>query len=96
MINKNLENYQWVSINKMNVEDLDKVLRNIQIDRYATGGVESTNKSIREIVGDASFWNKFVFYNGKWRLGGTSEEVSQDKELQFSHMFLDNVNLSKI
>ncbi|CAH9017480.1 hypothetical protein VP193E371_P0234 [Vibrio phage 193E37-1] len=96
MLNMSLEDYSWISINKMYVEDLDKVLRNIQIDRSATGGVENANKSIREIIGDASFWNKFVFYKGKWRLGGINEGCLEDKELQFGHMFLDNVDLNKL
>lgn len=96
MLNTALEDYDWVSINKMYVEDLNKVLRNIQIDRYATGGVESENKSIREIIGDGSFWNKFVFYKGKWRLGCINEDCLGENELQFGHMFLDNVDLNKL
>ncbi|CAH9014557.1 hypothetical protein VP249E411_P0231 [Vibrio phage 249E41-1] len=96
MLNISLEDYVWVSINKMRVEDLSKVLRNILIDRYATGGVENANKGIREIIGDASFWNKFVFYKGKWRLGSINEGCLEDKELQFGHMFLDVVDLNKL
>ena len=95
MLENNLEDYSWVSINKMSVENLDKILRNILIDRYATGGVESANKSIREIIGDASFWNKFVLYKGKWRLGSINESCLEDKELEFVHMFLDSTILNK-
>lgn len=41
MINKNIETHSWISINKMNVEDLRKVLKHVHIDRYATGGVHA-------------------------------------------------------
>tara|TARA_R110002012_G_scaffold3875_2_gene17995 strand:+ start:3259 stop:3522 length:264 start_codon:yes stop_codon:yes gene_type:complete len=87
MLDIKLEDYSWVSIPKMKVEDLDKVLRSVLIDRYATGGVESANKSIREIIGDASFWNGFVFHKGKWRLGCIHEDCLEGKELQAKHMF---------
>ena len=96
MINKNLSNYQWVSINKMNIEDIRKVLGNIKINRYATGGVDSANKGILEIIGDGSFWNKFVFYDGEFRLGSITEGVLEDNEIQFGHMFDDKVNTDKL
>jgi hypothetical protein len=101
MINKDIETHQWVSISRMSVEDLRKVLTHIQINRYGLGGVESVNKGIREIIGDVSFWDKFVwseFSGGKkgWRLGSVDEQVMECNELQFAHMFKDDVDLSKL
>lgn len=98
MINKNIETHSWVSINKMNVEDLRKVLKHVHINRYATGGVHAANLGILDLIGDGSYWNKFVwseFSGGKkgWRLGSVNESICEDKELQFAHMFTEGVNL---
>ncbi len=96
MLETNIETYSWVSIKSMSVSDLQKVLKYIKIHRSGTGGVESANLGIRDIIGDIDFWDKFVwseFYGGKkaWRLGCINEVGLPDKELQFSHMFKEGV-----
>lgn len=96
MINKNLDNHSWVAIPSLSVKDFGLILKHIEISRYATGGVDSVNKSIKEIIGDGSFWDKFIFYNGGWRLGGKPEEVLPENEIHPLHMFNDSVDLTKL
>ena len=83
MMNYKLDNYIWVDIKKLSDKKLDKILSNIEINRAGTGGVINANKGIKEIIGDSSFWDKFVYYNNSWRLGSINEEVLPSKELKF-------------
>ena len=83
MMNYKLENYTWVDIKKLSSKELDKILVNIEINRTGTGGVINANKGIKEIIGDSSFWDKFVYYNNSWRLGSINEEVLPSKEIKF-------------
>lgn len=59
------------------------------------------NRGILDLIGDGSYWNKFVwseFAGGKkaWRLGSVNEQVCEDKELQFTHMFTEDFDLKRL
>ncbi len=96
MLNKNLDNYTWVSIPSLPTRDFNLILEQICISRYATGGVSNANKSIKDIIGDGSFWDKFVFYEGKWRLGGKTEQCLPEMEIATVHMFSPYVDISTL
>jgi hypothetical protein len=96
MVNYKLENFVWVNLLKLSDEELDKILRNIEIDRAGTGGVMNANKGVKDIIGDSSFWDKFVFHNNKWRLGSIVEEVLPYKEIRFESMFAPTINIKNV
>jgi hypothetical protein len=96
MVNYKLENFVWVDLLKLSDEGLGKILRNIEIDRVGTGGVINANKGVKDIIGDSSFWDKFVFHNNKWRLGSIVEEVLPCKEISFESMFLPTINIKNV
>lgn len=88
---ENLPLHSWVNIKNLEEEELNEILESVYITRCALGGISAANKGIKEIIGDVSFWDKFVwcqFYNDRrgWRLGSCNEQGLSDKEITFEQM----------
>lgn len=91
MGSESIDLHSWVDLKSTTMKDFDNILENIKINRYATGGVISSNKGIKEIVGDLSFWDKLVWGccgsdKPAWRLGCVNEACDPDKELHAKHL----------
>lgn len=97
MFNKNIPVHSFVDLRKTSCENLDLILKYVQVSRYGIGGVSNMNKGILEILGDMSFWQYLVYsatpVKGKfeWTLGSKHHNLCEENEIHALHIFSENI-----